>query len=1050
MAAPTIYDGVEGRYEGTLFNGIKFWVAQRVPIRSSIVGKIKDNGGKVVLLEKHADVLIADHARKDCPPRSVSWKYIEDSVAKGELLNIENYRIHGTIEPRPVGSTMPVKGTRVPFTQLDEQILVTWVRRAGVDTLGNKIYQQLAERYPHHTWQSWRDKWVKKLSLLPENQLPPVLEELPSPNPQPGGGIPSNATPSVAALPMAPPAALQPDAKPAPPPRSDPVKRGRAVFTEEDDKLLIEYVTQRVRAGKLPGGNVIYQELEREYPQHTAQSYRSRFLRYLSSRTPNNKSNHRVTKTEPDNPSVQPVPASKPATEPPQPHTPPAVPTAPPVPRSAAKSTTTSLPRNQATVDNRPPPPSSPPSSPPPPPQPSITRAVAHADNQRLKILEELRYRKQRILAARKIQHAWRAQRLRKKLRVLLAISRFQARAQGFLVRRFLSIPIDQPEGSTYLLQTERSFSQKAPVTDEREPEQGQEGIEPFASQGEAESSIFQQENESEAIHTNVGEDTAPGLRTKITPVLAREEFWRNFNEYNMLNNITSSPWAQVGNHIVDFWDLWRCATAEPDHASRDWEVISENLGFNWIAEPHVTVHLKVAFEKYLLGFEEALREFEQWEDKEGEEEEEEGEGEGEEAGKKGGYGERDEAQAEQRDNLPQELEAGSAAEADDNTGAVSQTSDNFISSPPLVGLKRARLPSTSPFHSLVKKRPRYDQSSEIPETPETRAARAGQGTAGTWAAATNQQTPTRPPRRAEPARQRIELETQLPPPPGQFEGADDSDPPTPSRQLLSDVEAASSPVRPPRTASAAVSSAEQPFPSIEYDEEEDSDSSDAFESISNLPVAVGRSGALPNSGGSRPRRSLPWPRDKGGDRGKQAATMPTNTSPPHPWPATAATTNIRIPPPSSSTAGRTSSLTPQSVRRRTPINPAAIMNHFLSQRKYPPQLIARAVKATTCQFANAGAVLDSLARGKGIPANLPGVWTEEEDAALRGIEGWMDAQRGRMPPPPPRVAAADAADGQGQPGDGREERVFWRLVIKHGRERVFGRREFLKVWERA
>ncbi|KAL2138549.1 hypothetical protein VTI28DRAFT_6603 [Corynascus sepedonium] len=268
MAAAIVYDGVEGKYEGTLFNGIKFWVAQRVPTRSSIVGKIKDNGGKIVLLEKHADVLIADHARKDCPAGSVSWKYIEESVARGELLDIGDYRIHAANIPRAVGSTRPTKGTRVPFTELDERILVTWVRRAGADALGNRIYQELAEMYPHHTWQSWRDKWVKKFSFLSEDQLPPLLQELPPSKPRPQGGG-SRSTPHIAS-PPAVPAVNQPDVDPIPGSRPAGAKRGRVAFTKEDDRLLVEYVMQRMMAGKSPGGNVIYQELENEVipPSH--------------------------------------------------------------------------------------------------------------------------------------------------------------------------------------------------------------------------------------------------------------------------------------------------------------------------------------------------------------------------------------------------------------------------------------------------------------------------------------------------------------------------------------------------------------------------------------------------------------------------------------------------------------------------------------------------------------------------------------------------------------------------------------------------------------
>ncbi len=103
-----------------------------------------------MLLEKHADVLIADHAlKKNAPAGSVSWKYIDESVAKGELLDINNYTIHAANVSRPVGSLAPAKGTKTPFTALDLQILVTWVRqmqRSGERLKGNTAYQDLAKR----------------------------------------------------------------------------------------------------------------------------------------------------------------------------------------------------------------------------------------------------------------------------------------------------------------------------------------------------------------------------------------------------------------------------------------------------------------------------------------------------------------------------------------------------------------------------------------------------------------------------------------------------------------------------------------------------------------------------------------------------------------------------------------------------------------------------------------------------------------------------------------------------------------------------------------
>ena len=44
-------------------------------------------------LEKQADLIIADHARKDTPPGSISWKFIEQSVAKGVLEDIEDHPV---------------------------------------------------------------------------------------------------------------------------------------------------------------------------------------------------------------------------------------------------------------------------------------------------------------------------------------------------------------------------------------------------------------------------------------------------------------------------------------------------------------------------------------------------------------------------------------------------------------------------------------------------------------------------------------------------------------------------------------------------------------------------------------------------------------------------------------------------------------------------------------------------------------------------------------------------------------------------------------------
>ncbi|KAH0364986.1 hypothetical protein KCU65_g6392, partial [Aureobasidium melanogenum] len=55
-----------------------------------------------------------------------------------------------------------------PFTREDDQELVAWVTkkgRSGASLNGNAIYKELEERNPRHTYHSWRDRWVRHLSL---------------------------------------------------------------------------------------------------------------------------------------------------------------------------------------------------------------------------------------------------------------------------------------------------------------------------------------------------------------------------------------------------------------------------------------------------------------------------------------------------------------------------------------------------------------------------------------------------------------------------------------------------------------------------------------------------------------------------------------------------------------------------------------------------------------------------------------------------------------------------------------------------------------------
>ncbi|KAK7421527.1 hypothetical protein QQZ08_009942 [Neonectria magnoliae] len=179
MAAMT-YNGVESAKGGNIFKDVKIWVAMRVPTRNSILEMITKNGGTVVPLEKHADILIADHARKDAPAGSYSWKFISDSVENGFIQLKDRYRIGRDPElPRPVGGGRGAKATRTPFTADEDAAAAKWALTHTVDRTGNKIWQEFEIMYPRHTWQSWRNRFVKALQALPIERLQQMAASAP-------------------------------------------------------------------------------------------------------------------------------------------------------------------------------------------------------------------------------------------------------------------------------------------------------------------------------------------------------------------------------------------------------------------------------------------------------------------------------------------------------------------------------------------------------------------------------------------------------------------------------------------------------------------------------------------------------------------------------------------------------------------------------------------------------------------------------------------------------------------------------------------------------
>lgn len=141
---------------GTLFRPLRFWIAQRAPDRIHLRDSVVSNGGTVVPLEKNADVLIWDTIKLEQAPRgAITWRWIKDSIAAGELLDKEDYSTDtrpaapNRSAPRPQGALKTVSSSRVPYTAEDDIILWNWVKhyeRLGFKIRGNEIYDKLEEQ----------------------------------------------------------------------------------------------------------------------------------------------------------------------------------------------------------------------------------------------------------------------------------------------------------------------------------------------------------------------------------------------------------------------------------------------------------------------------------------------------------------------------------------------------------------------------------------------------------------------------------------------------------------------------------------------------------------------------------------------------------------------------------------------------------------------------------------------------------------------------------------------------------------------------------------
>ncbi|RYP75796.1 hypothetical protein DL769_003752 [Monosporascus sp. CRB-8-3] len=814
MPAPIVYEGVAARNGGggTLFNGLKFWVSQRVPARTTCIQNIKSNGGEVVPIEKNADYLIADHARQDAPPGSYSWKFIDDCLEAGTLKPIEDYLCtEAPLKSRPVGSSIRQKGTRTPYTSEDDQILFKWVakyEKLGKRVMGTSIYQDLEAKYPHHTWQSWQSRWKDKLRYLPRPETSDG-ESSPRSSPAPSQSATSTAT-------SRPPRVRQTAAQ-------NPGKsNSRNPFTAEEDELLLQHVRQSLLEGKSMSGYGSFSDLAQDFPRHTMHSWRDRWVKTLK-------------------PRLEAIGSERAEQEP----------------------------RRRDSM------------------APRASREIG----QRELRLEEP--------------------------------SAEEPPARG-AVRE-----VDEGEDDD-----NQEYQQHQPGPSRRSVEISP----PMRSQGvhQGNTAEDQLQHLIPPDGNRAGSEVASSTHAEETDL--KKQFNLDYQAYADASELQPHWWPTIKGKSFELWDLWRAvATQKLDPEERDWQQISEALGFNWVDDVSIPDEVRRCYEMHLADFEAALMDFDNNSDAEGE----------------------------------------------------TQSQDKTISAPPMPSsppapqsTKRSfatALGSDHPYpNSPPRKRARYGRDSEIPSTPDEKngasylrrhtihAAIAdhprsptARSTRGNMDVDLPSQRPVVEPEtqdfRFDPDTQAVVFGSQV------NDEVESQDSITPSQQLLLESDARSEEIAGTPTPVRRVSG-----PSLqESDHPADS---------------------TPRAPGVQPNNAPPVGSD---------VAKPTRRSLPKSWvqhPSPIADRTAQLQPrqqvQSSQPTARDPSLPAQpQPTPQVPVKESRedIIDFYMSLG-YAHDIVVRALDATTWVPGLASQIMEMLKKGESIPSNWRGVWTQKDDEMLTAV----------------------------------------------------------------
>lgn len=168
--------------------------------------------------------------------------------------------------------------------------------------------------------------------------------------------------------------------------------------------------------------------------------------------------------------------------------------------------------------------------------------------------------------------------------------------------------------------------------------------------------------------------------------VESKETFYTFLGGYLESETQVDTPayWPTICGQTFELWSLWKAVMAQKvEPAERDWQQISEELGFDWIQLPNAPDEVRECYEKTLSGFETELLNYRLDEDDEPEE----------------------------------------PVDSPRPGTMVGFSDGRFNSSPPKQpSLKRSyevALDSDHVYPDVARKRSRVDRDSEIPSTPD-------------------------------------------------------------------------------------------------------------------------------------------------------------------------------------------------------------------------------------------------------------------------------------------------------------------------------------------